>query len=107
MKYILLILFSLASLAVRADCDGHSCTYVKITRMYVEAEGDTVIGTSGDESNLSCDAGSNGYITLDSGVKNYKEIYSLLLTAHTIEKLIWVRTTNSGTCKISYVVSDL
>jgi len=100
-------MIGLISIGVNAECEGHSCVDVKITRLYVQADGDTIISTSGDESKLSCDSGSDGYITLDYDSKNYKEIYSLLLTVHTMGKAVWVRTTTSGACKIFYVVSDL
>lgn len=89
-----------------AACSGQSCTGVKITRIVVESDGGTVISTSGDESKLTCNAGSNGYIKVDPNAKNYNSTYSLLLTAHTTEHPIWVRTTDSGACSLIYAVSD-
>jgi hypothetical protein len=89
-----------------ANCDAESCVGVKVTRMYVTANGDTKISTSGDESRLSCNAGRKGYIALDPNSKNYKATYSLLLTAHTTDHPIWVTTSTSGPCNVIYVVSD-
>jgi hypothetical protein len=84
-----------------AACNGVSCSDVKITRLYVTANGNTVISTSGDESKLTCNAGSSGYISLDPNSSNYNSTYSLLLTAHTTEHPIWIRTTDSGSCQLS------
>ncbi|MDK1311239.1 hypothetical protein [Pseudoalteromonas ardens] len=107
MKYSVFLLLPLIfSGNALATCGGVSCTGVKITRIVVESDGGTVISTSGDESKLSCDAGSNGYIKLDPSSKNYDSVYSLILTAHTTEHPIWVRTTDSGVCKLIYAVSD-
>lgn len=107
MKYLLsIVLIAIFSVPVMADCVGNSCTGVKITRMYVTADGGTTISTSGDESKLNCDAGNAGYIELDSSVKNYNATYALLLTAHTTGHPVWVRTSDSGNCQVIYVVSD-
>ncbi len=92
----------------QAACNQTSCTDVLITRLYVTPSAQTVIGTSGDESQLSCNAGPNGYITLRIGQQNYNATYSLLLAAHTTGSPVWVRTTthSSGSCDVLYVVSD-
>ena len=105
----LTILFALLSSAthVFADCNGHSCTDVLITRLIVEADGSTVISTSGDESRLDCDEGKNGYIRLNTGSENYHATYSLLLSSHTLEHPLWIRTNNDeSACQLVYVVSD-
>ncbi|MEY8198704.1 MAG: hypothetical protein RPS47_05645 [Colwellia sp.] len=102
----LMIFFSSAAFS---ECGGGSCTDVKITRMFISADGNSVIGTSGDESKLSCDAGSKGYITLDKDTsENYNAVYALLLAAHTTEHPMRIRTNESenDACKIIYVVSD-
>lgn len=109
MKYfvkisLLLILFSTN---VNADCSGHSCTNVSISRLIVEADGDAVISTSGDESKLDCHAGKNGYIRLSAESNNYHATYSLLLSSHTLAHPIWIRTNDGeSTCQLVYVVSD-
>ncbi len=104
---LILICLLLAPLA-RADCSGVSCTDVLITRMFITASGNSVISTSGDESQLSCNAGPSGYITLRTGQSNYNAVYSLILAAHTTGSPLWVRTTthSSGSCDVFYVVSD-
>lgn len=94
------------SLFASADCDGNSCIGVKITRLFVTPEGNSVVGTSGNETLLNCDAGTKGYLTLDSSSKNYNATYALILASHTTEHPIWLRMNESGTCSIQYVVSD-
>ena len=107
MKYLISLLAMFFSGVTFSECGGVSCTDVKITRLYVTANGDTVISTSGDESKLSCDAGSSGYITLEQGGnRNYNSTYALLLASHTTGYPIWVRTSEAGACKIIYIVSD-
>lgn len=107
MRKVMILIFGLilGHQAV-ADCSGGNCTGVTITRLYVIANGDTVISTSGDESQLSCSAGPSGYIRLTSNSTNYNAAYSLLLTSHISQTPIWIRTSDSGTCTVTYVVSD-
>lgn len=101
------LLFSLLSFQTFAGCSGHNCTSVKVSRLYINADGHSVIGTSGNEANLTCDAGQGGYIQLDLSNKNYDAVYSLLLAAHTTEHPIWIRTNSDpSACKVVYVVSD-
>lgn len=90
-----------------AACNEYSCTGELITRLVVTKDGDISIGTSGDESALDCDAGSSNYIKLRHGVNNFIHIYSLLLTAQTTNRPLWIRTNKSGQCEVVYVVSDL
>jgi hypothetical protein len=95
------------SASASADCSGHSCTNVSISRLIVEADGGVTISTSGDESKLDCNAGQNGYIWLNSESKNYHATYSLLLSAHTLSHPIWIRTNDGeSACQLVYVVSD-
>ncbi len=88
-----------------SDCNGVHCTNVKVTRLVVTDSGISV-GTSGEENQLNCDSGKYNYLKLDSNSRNYNSIYSLILSAHTIEHPIWIRVSDEPTCKISYVVSD-
>lgn len=109
MKKIVFLLSTLASLTpffATADCSGYGCYNERITRLYVQAWGDVLIMTSGDESKLQCDAGSDNYIKLEAGVTNFESIYSLLLVAHTTGERLRIRTTTEGECRVSYVVSD-
>ncbi|MDM3871228.1 hypothetical protein QSV34_07650 [Porticoccus sp. W117] len=90
-----------------AECSGGSCKAVKVTRMVVKANGDVNIGTSGDESNLTCEDGGHGYIKLEKDSNGFNQVYSLLLTSHTTEHPIWIRANDdSGECRVVYVVSD-
>jgi len=89
-----------------SDCSGYSCTNVTVTRIVVRPYNLNVqIRTSGDESKLSCDAASD-YINLGGDQPNYDSTYALLLTAHTTQHPITIRTTAEGECVIQYVVSD-
>lgn len=105
-KIVFLILLSIFAAGLFAECDGGQCANVKITRMYITPNGNTVISTSGDESKLSCNAGANGYISMAVEQKNYNATYSLILMAHSTGHPISIRTTESGSCSIQYVVSD-
>lgn len=103
-KWLLTSLLLLSGQSL-ADCSGVHCTNVKITRLVITESGISV-GTSGDEKKLDCDAGTYDYLKLELGHKNYDSIYSLILTSHTTEHPIWLRVSDKGSCKISYVVSD-
>ncbi|MFA7823711.1 hypothetical protein [Aeromonas dhakensis] len=105
-KIVLPILFSMFSTELFAECADVQCANVKVTRMYVTPNGNTVISTSGDESKLSCNAGANGYISMAVEQKNYDATYSLILMAHSTGHPITIRTAESGSCSIQYVVSD-
>lgn len=107
-KLFLSFLLVTFSTGVFAECSGQSCHDVTITRLYVTPNGQTFIGTSGDESKLSCNAGNYGYITLEVEQKNYDATYSLLLAAHINQHPIWVKTSSDSNkpCNVVYVVSD-
>ena len=88
-----------------AECSGNNCVG-KLTRLYVTSGGNVAIRTAGDESQLNCDAGSGSYIFLHKEHPGFDSIYSLLLTAHTTEQPIWIRTTGTESCSVGYVVWD-
>ena len=103
------VVFSLVLTAstVYADCAGVSCTLVKINRLVVYTNGDVQINTDGDESLLSCDAGTYGYLTLKKDSSNFNAVYSFLLTAKTVDKTInRIRVTGAGLCEIAYVIDE-
>lgn len=106
MRIVTFAFISLFSIPVFADCFGHLCNPVKITRLVLSGSGDISVGTSGDETKLSCDAGKGIYIVLRKEHANFQAIYSLFLTAQTTEHPISIRTTESGVCEVNYVVSD-
>ncbi len=110
-KFALLIVVGLLGIGgttqAFADCNGLHCTNVTVDRLYVDSN--TNIGTSGAESNLFCDPGTNGYLTLDRSHPNYDSLFTLLHHAHNRQDRVWVRVSNTGfntPCKILYVVSD-
>lgn len=107
MKVSGVIIGLLMSQLAFAACEDNSCVGVKITRLFVHDSG-VSIGTSGNESALNCNAGTKGYIKLSKDHGNYNSLYSLLLTSHTTQDLIWVRTSKDvdGNCTVSYLVSD-
>lgn len=75
------------SLEVSAACQATYCDNVKVENLYITATGEIYVFTSGAESNLNCSGTSNGeYLTLNTSDKNYKEIYSALLSARTIDQ---------------------
>lgn len=102
----LFFILAFISISTFAACDGVSCTGVKISRLVVTANGNVSIGTSGDESKLSCDSGRHGYIKLIQNHSNFNATYALLLSAHITEHPMWIRTGSSGECQVVYVVSD-
>ncbi|RYV04076.1 hypothetical protein SOPP22_01350 [Shewanella sp. OPT22] len=106
MKCLYFVILTLFSTFVFGNCDGNSCSPVKVTRLVLSSSGDISIGTSGDESKLSCNAGSNNYISLRKTHENFQNIYALLLASQMSEHSLWIRATNSGACEVIYVVSD-
>ena len=99
-----LLLFSNLS---SANCFDNQCRDVTVSTLYLTTSGGgkAIIGTSGDESKLACDAGPKGYLTIDSNDDNYDAIYSLLLSSHVTQTPLQIRTAESDSCKIIYVVS--
>ena len=112
MKFCIFTFAALASFLVfpieaRADCSQNACDSVQVDRLYVNASGVIYVGTSGNETGLSCTPVSNVYLTLDPGASNFSTIYSTLLTAQIAEKPVIIRTVTSSTnCRIQYVVID-
>ncbi|WNO09351.1 hypothetical protein [Teredinibacter sp. KSP-S5-2] len=105
-----IVLFILAFISINAfaDCDASGCTGVTITRIVVTPGSGTLISTSGDESKLTCDATSKGYIALNPADSNYNATYALILAAHTTKHPMWIRTNDgTGSCVVQYVVSDM
>ena len=111
-KYIASILFVISILyasASYADCAGNSCTDVYVDKLYVTANSSELIyiGTSGNESQLDCEAHAGVYAILDSSQGNAEKIYSTLLAAQLANKKVRIRiTTNTVGCKVSYITID-
>lgn len=89
--------------AAIADCISTGCDQVYVDLLYVNTAGTIYIGTSGDESKLSCPAASGNMVVLDITQPGGNAIYSLLLTAQTSNKKIYVRVDEtSNNCKVLY-----
>lgn len=108
--YLSTILFlTLFPLLTYADCGGNSCSNVYIDRLYVNANSSELvyIGTSGDETQLDCEAHAGVYAILDSNQGNADKIYSTLLAAQLANKKVRIRIdTNTVGCKVSYITID-
>ncbi len=106
-KLIVFLIFSCFSGLTQAECGGHACSQVRIVRLAVSSYGDVKINTTGDESSLSCNADSYGYLSLKKQAENFEELYSLLLALKMTDTVIdRIRTTDSGPCEIAYVIHD-
>ena len=91
-----------------ADCNPDYCANVYIDRLYIDHKGDVFIGTSGDETQLTCEASSGLYLTLPNTHQGADKIYSTLLAAQIAGKkftTIQVNNTEPG-CIIQYVTLD-
>lgn len=107
-KLLLGILVLSLPYLVNAECTGIKCSAVKISRLYVTSDdgGKVAISTSGDESKLECDAGIYGYLVLEPTQPAFEEIYAFLLASHSTQNPVTIRTSDTGSCKILYVISD-
>ncbi len=110
MKKVLLSISVLGMLSsnIYGSCNSTSCTD-KITKIYTTATGTIYIGTSGNEKALNCAAGagnggvSNVYVSINPNSKGANAIYSLILTAKSLNKKVSLRIKeNSSLCEIIY-----
>lgn len=93
--------------AADAQCSATSCTNEKVERLYLHENGLLYIRTTGDEVNLTCTAGNQGYLRINKDHAFFEEIYALLLSAQLSDKPVTLRLNNdSGTCFIVYAVID-
>ena len=96
------------SMSAMADCNPDACADVRIDRLYVEASGKILIGTTGDEKKLTCKAISDLYLTLEAGAAGKAEIYSAFLAAQMSNKVvsnIQVNDTLPG-CIVEFITLD-
>ena len=92
---------------LQAECIGTYCTKVTVERLYVVANGDILIETSGNELNLNCTSGGNGYFTIPNEHTSKNIFYSMLLTAKTTkEKLFLAPIAASPICELSYMYTN-
>ncbi|NRD73819.1 hypothetical protein HQQ94_11330 [Shewanella sp. VB17] len=90
-----------------AACMSIGCTGVYVERLYTYVSGQILIGTSGDETLMSCEAAEGKYATLNHSEPAADIIYSTLLAAQMANKRVYIRTDEkSKGCKIVYVTLD-
>lgn len=75
-----------------------------IENLYISSNGNTLVITSGDESILDCSGTDGKYFTLPSSDKNSKAVFSVLLTARTTGKPVFL-VVNQGSvgCTVNRV----
>jgi len=92
---------------LHAECIAAYCTKVQVERLYVVANGDILIETSGNELALNCTSGGNGYFSIPNSHSSKNIFYSMLLTAKTTKaKLFLAPIASSPICELSYMYTD-
>lgn len=90
-----------------ADCSTKACSPVTVDMLYVTANSNILVGTSGDESKLTCGTASEGYVTLLKSSSNFEIMYSTLLASRMASQTVRIRISeNTPECSISYLVSE-
>lgn len=106
-KFLLaLTIAGLFTTSAYATCASTACQNVEITNVYIQADGQTFIQTSGDESQLTgCTARANAYVILSATAVGKNQLYSALLTAATTKQKITVMVTpnTNGECEVAYL----
>lgn len=75
--------------------------------MYIEANGDLYVQTSGIETAANCVPNSGTYLYLAGGATKFKEIYAMLLTAQALGWQVRIRIVEgSNPCSISWAAVD-
>lgn len=98
--------FSFLGTNAYAACSDKNCTSVKINQIIPSTGGTVYIGTSGDESQLSCPAVGDKYLSLDINKPLAKEIFSTILASQKSKTSMVLRIDeNSPDCEIIYVIS--
>jgi len=109
---ITFLISGVLSSSLYASCSSTGCNN-KITKLFVAANGRIFVGTDGNEKKLNCAGGSghggvNGaYLSINSTNKGANAIYTLLLTAKSLNKKVYLRVkTQSSYCDIVYASLD-
>ncbi len=106
-RLIVGICFLLASSWAVAECTSKWCSDVYVDTLFVRANGDISVATSGTETLLNCTAYQGVYTTLQQSAANSDDIYALLLAAYMADKKVLVRIVEgSSNCEISYARVD-
>jgi len=104
MKKILLSILAIGATSViaQAACIADGCYNVTVDKVFVTNTGTIYVGTSGDESTLTCGALGNSYIILPTGTAQ-NQLFSMLLTAQTTKRLINIKVNTGTYCPIAYM----
>lgn len=108
MKKILASLLTVGALSTGAyaGCTGGACSNVTIDFILVLDNGDITVGTSGDETGLTCTASGGKYLAISNASVGKNAMYSALLTAQTTQKMLSIRLNDTADpCNIAYVMS--
>ena len=91
---------------VQAACTAKAC-HDKVERLFITANGNVYVATSGDESKLGCTLAYGMYMKLSVSSPAQKSMYSALLTAQTTGTKALIRIVdNDPACEIQYVTID-
>src|SRR5437868_2381205 len=88
------MLATLAATNADAECGPIACTGY-VDQIFVEANGDLYVRTSGNEALANCVPNSGVFLFLPSGSTKFKEIYALLLTAQAQDRQVTLRIIDS------------
>lgn len=106
-RLISLAALTFFSFSAIADCTSLSCNNVYVEKLYLTTSGTVYIGTSGNETQLTCNAAGGVYTTLNLSNPGANAIYSTLLTAQTSNKVVEIRIEeNSIGCNILYMTLE-
>jgi hypothetical protein len=85
-----------------AECVPTACIGL-VDQVYVEANGDLYVQTSGNETLANCTPNSGLYLYLAGGATKFKEIYAMLMSAQALGWQVTLRIVDgSNPCTISW-----
>lgn len=102
-KFFISALLFVFATPLFADCSTKYCSGVYVDLLYVKASGEHVLGTSGDERLLNCNAVSDVYVTIPKS-ENEDVLISTLMTAQATGRKVLVRIReNTSNCEVIYI----
>ena len=100
-------ILTMFSAAVYSDCIPHMCQDVYVQRLYTNTNGLVYVATSGDETNLDCNAVQSEYLSFNLSDPAGDAFYSTLLASQISERKVSIRIKNgSEGCKFAYITHD-
>lgn len=106
-RFLCGVALALVSFVAKADCSGNGCSDVYVDRLYLTSAGTVYVGTSGDETKLSCAAEGGVYVSLILADPAGKIMYATLLAAQATNRPVFLRTeSNSVGCRVLYMTLD-